>query len=159
MHLLVSEIFDLIEKAKTKQEKVGLLKQYESAATRLILRLNFDPNLNMGLPEGEPPYKKEVDKPSGYQETNLVKEARRFYIWLDPKTQLPKVRKEKLFIEMLEGLHFSEADVLCLVKDRNLGKKYPSIKEGIVREAYPGLLPPEVIKEKKSLNSEASGTE
>ena len=159
MNLLVSEILDQVDGLKTKQEKIDLLKRYENPAIRLVLRINFDPNLNMGLPEGEPPYKKELDKPIGYHETNLIKELRRFYIWLDPKTQLPKVRKEKLFIEMLEGLHHTEAEVLCLAKDRKLQKKYKSVKADIVRESYPGLLPPEPPKSEKSLNSVASGTD
>lgn len=142
MALLQSEILDLFEKAKTRQEKIDVLKRYETPVLRALMRINFDPNVKMDLPEGEPPFKKEADKPMGYQETNLVTEYRRFYIWVDPKTNLPKVRKERLFIEMLEGLHISEAEVLCLAKDRLLSKKYKSLKEDIVRAAYPATLPP-----------------
>jgi hypothetical protein len=150
---LISEIFELVDKAKTKQEKIDILKKYSLPALRGILRINFDPNVKMDLPEGEPPFRKEPDKPIGYQETNLIIEYKRFYIWLDPRQQLSKIRKEKLFIEMLEGLHISEAEVILLAKDQKLHKKYKTLKEGIVREAYPGLLPPKTDDEKKEEES------
>lgn len=146
MNLLVSEILDLVDKAKTKQEKINLLKQYEMPVLRGLFKINFHPDVSMDLPEGEPPFRKEADKPAGLQETKLFNEYRRFYIWLDPNYQLPKIKKEKLFIEMLEGLHISEAEVLILAKDKKLHKKYKTIKEDIVREAYPQILPEKVQK-------------
>lgn len=142
MHLLVSEVLDLFEKAKTKPEKVSVLKKYESPILRALMRINFDPSVKMALPDGEPPYKKEPDRPIGEQQTKLESEYRRFYIWLDPNTQLTKLRKEKLFVEMLEGLHISEAEIIILAKDKKLHTKYKSLKEDIVREAYPVTLPP-----------------
>lgn len=150
MALLQSEILDLFEKAKTRQEKVKVLRDHESPVLRALMRINFDPNVKMDLPEGEPPYNKEAGRPIGYQQTNLVVEYRRFYIWLDPKQNLPKIKKERLFIEMLEGLHTTEAEVLVLAKDRQLSKKYKSLKEDLVREAYPTALPPkEEVKGKQ----------
>ena len=38
--------------------------------------------------------------------------------------QLNKIRKETLFIQMLEGLHASEAKVLIDVKNKSLNKTY-----------------------------------
>lgn len=139
---LQSEVLDMFEKAKTREEKITILKKYEVPVLRALMRLNFDPSSSMNLPEGEPPFKKEADKPAGYNESNLVQEYRRFYIWLDPNTNLPRTKKEQLFIELLEGLHVSEAEVLCLAKDKKLQTRYKSLKEDIVREAYPYTLPP-----------------
>lgn len=147
MSLIFSEVLDLVDKAKTKEERIGLLRKYGLPALKGILRINFDPNVKMDLPDGEPPYRKEVDKPIGYHETNLIQEYKRFYIWLDPKQNLTKIRKEKLFIEMLEGLHHTEAEIVCLVKDRKLTKRWKNIKADVVREAFPGLLPPVTEKE------------
>ena len=148
MALLLSEVLEQVDKIKTKEEKVSLLRKYGLPAYKGVLRINFDDSVNMNLPEGEPPFRKEEGKPIGYQETNLIQEFRRFYIWLDPKQTLPKIRKEKLFIEMLEGLHISEAEVMCLAKDRKLQKKYKTITYDLVREAFPDLLPEKVKKEK-----------
>lgn len=144
MALLQSEILDLFEKASQDDEKVSILKQYDNIVMRALLRLNYDSTFKFDLPEGEPPYRKETGRPIGYQETNLTLEQRRFYIWLDPSINLSKIKKEKLFIEMLEGLHYTEAEALCLAKDQRLETKYHSLTEEIVREAYPTLLPPPV---------------
>lgn len=148
MNLLMSEVLEQVDKLKSKEEKINMLRNYGTPAYKGVLRINFDESVSMGLPEGEPPFKKEVDKPMGYQETNIIQEFRRFYIWLDPNQNLPKIRKEKLFIEMLEGLHVSEAQILCLAKDRQLESKYKSLTYDLVREAFPDLLPVKVKKVK-----------
>lgn len=146
MNLLLSEILDQVDKIKTKEGKIEMLRSHGVPAYKGVLRINFDETVSMKLPEGEPPFKKENGKPIGYQETNLITEFRRFYIWLDPKQNLSTLRKEKLFIEMLEGLHVSEAEVMCLAKDRKLQKKYKTLTYDLVREAFPDLLP---VREKK----------
>jgi hypothetical protein len=162
MNKLVSEMLEDIDKAKSREEKIALLRQYKRPDLISVLRINYDPNLVMDLPEGEPPYKKELDVPMGMSHTSLLKEVRRFYIWLDKKTNLPKIKKESLFINMLEGLHWTEAEALILAKDRKLTKKYKTIKEDLVREAFPYALPPteEVEKPapKKAKASRASST-
>lgn len=142
MNLLVPEILDLVEKTKSKADKVQVLKQNETPGVRGILRLNFDTNVKFDLPEGEPPYKKDKDRPIGYQPANLITEVKRFYIWVDPKQNISRLRKEQLFVEMCEGLHYTEAEVLCLAKDRKLKERYKSLNEDLVREAFPGLIPP-----------------
>lgn len=151
MTKLVPEILDLVEKAKTKQEKIDLLRQHDCQAMRGLMRLNFDPNFNFDLPEGEPPFRKDTDKPIGYNEANLHTEIRRFYIWLQPQPGLNKIKKESLFIELLEGIHHTEADILLLCKEKNLKKKYKTVKEDLIREAYPTLLPAKVEEKKDPL--------
>jgi hypothetical protein len=142
MNLLVPEILDLVEKTKNKADKVTVLRQNETPGVRGVLRLNFDPNVKFDLPEGEPPFKKDKDKPIGYHETNLITEVKRFYIWADSRQNISKLRKEQLFVEMCEGLHYTEAEVLVLAKDRKLKERYKSLNEDLVREAFPGLIPP-----------------
>lgn len=144
---LQSEVLEMFEKAGSREEKLFILKKYEVPVLRALMRLNFDTTSSMSLPEGEPPYKKDEYKPAGYNESNLVQEYRRFYIWLDPNTNLSQIKKEQLFIEMLEGLHHTEAEVICLAKDKKLQTKYPSLSEDIVREAYPYTLPPKQPEE------------
>lgn len=155
MNILVSELFDKVEKAVSQQDKVKLLLQYNEAVVRGLFVLNFHPNYNMNLPEGTPPFKREADKPIGYQHTTLFSEFKRFYIWMDPNINITRIKKESLFIEMLEGLHYTEADIICAAKDGKLESIYPSITEDLVRLAHPTLLnfPPTVkeeIKPKKS---------
>ena len=149
MNLLVSEILDKFEVAKTREEKIAVLKGNMNDPLLVLLRLNYDHMLKMDLPEGEPPFRKDIDKPIGYSESSLQLELRRFYVWLEPKTNLPKIKKESLFVNMLEGIHWTEAEALCLAKDRKLQTKYKSLKEDIVREAFPRALTPKPVIEKE----------
>jgi hypothetical protein len=149
MNLLVSEILDKFEVAKTREEKIAVLKNNVTDPLLVLLRLNYDHMLKMDLPEGEPPFRKDTDKPIGYNESSLQLELRRFYVWLDPKTNLPKLKKESLFVNMLEGIHWTEAEALCLAKDRKLHTKYKTLKEDMVREAFPRALTPKPVEVKK----------
>lgn len=144
MKTTIPQIFDEVEKAVSKENKIKVLRAYDHPIVRHILRMNFDPSIKVYLPEGEPPFKKDTSVPAGYSETNLFAEFRRFYIWLDPNINLTKQRKEHLFIQMLEGIHWTEAELVCLAKDKKLQTKYKTLKEDIVREAYSNLLPPKV---------------
>jgi hypothetical protein len=142
MAQLISEILQEVEAVKSKAEKQNVLRQYDTPLLRTIMRLNFDPMLVMDLPEGEPPYNKDKDKPMGYQETNLQVEFKRFYIWLTPQQNLPRMKKEALFIGLLESLHWTEAEVMVLAKDRLLQTKYKSLTEDLIRSVYDGCLTP-----------------
>lgn len=141
MKTTVPQIFEEVEKAKSKESKIKVLKSYENPVLRGLLQVNFNPAVKVHLPEGEPPFKKDTSIPIGYSETNLYAEWRRFYIWLDANSNLKKARKEELFIQFLEGIHWTEAELVCLAKDRKLQSKFVSIKEDLIREAFPDLLP------------------
>ncbi len=149
MRNLISEVYDMVEKQANDLDRLNLLRNeaHVNRAVGHLLNYNFNPTINFMLPEGIPPYKNE-GKPAGMEDTTLERELRRFYVWLDPNQNLTKVRKEQLFIDMLGGLHESEAHLICLVKDKKLHEKYPSITEKLVRETFPDLLPPAIIKEK-----------
>ena len=149
MKTTVPQIFEEVEKATSKESKIKTLRAYVSPVLRGILQINFNPNVKVHLPEGEPPFKKDKEIPIGYSETNLYAEFRRFYIWLEENSKLSKVRKEQLFIQFLEGIHWTEAEVILLAKDRKLQTKFKSLKEDLVREAFPDLLPAVSIKEVK----------
>ena len=155
MNLLVSEILDKFEVAKTREEKIAVLKNNVTDPLLVLLRLNYDHMLKMDLPEGEPPFRKDTDKPIGYNESSLQLELRRFYVWLEPSTNLPKLKKESLFVSLLEGIHWTEAEALCLAKDRMLHTKYKSLKEDIVREAFPLALTPKPLVEETEAKVES----
>ena len=98
--LLVPEILDKFEAAKTKEEKIIVLRENVCDPLLVLLRLNYDHMLKMDLPEGEPPFRKDTDKPIGYSESSLQLELRRFYVWLEPTVSLPKIKKESLFVKI-----------------------------------------------------------
>jgi len=71
--------------------------------------------------------------------TTIRKEFKRFYNFIKGgNDSLPALRKETMFIQMLEGLHPLEAEIICLVKDKKLQTKYKITKE-IVTQAYPDI--------------------
>ena len=120
---LVSEIFTKINNAKDKPKKIEVLRQYDSPGMRMILKGAFDPKIQWDLPEGTPPYIAN-EAPAGTEHTFLEVEAKRLYNFAKGgNDQLNKIRKETLFIQMLEGLHASEAKVLIDVKNFIKNKK------------------------------------
>ena len=133
---LISEIFTKINNAKDKPKKVEVLRQYDSPGMRMILKGAFDPNIEWELPEGTPPYI-ENEAPAGTEHTFLEVEAKRLYNFAKGgNDQLNKIRKETLFIQMLEGLHASEAKVLIDVKNKSLNKTYKGLTSDMVKEAF-----------------------
>lgn len=144
MKYLLPEIFDQVQKAATVEERVAILRKNQSPTLLDILRLNFDPRIKINLPEGEPPFKKDKNLPIGYGDSNLYTESRRLYLWVQP-SNVSKVKLETLFIQMLEGLHHSEAELLCAVKDRKLTDKWPNLNEALIRQTWNDFLPAESV--------------
>ena len=133
---LVSEIFTKINNAKDKPKKIEVLRQYDSPGMRMILKGAFDPKIEWELPEGTPPYI-ENEAPAGTEHTYLEVEARRLYNFAKGgNNTINKIRKETLFIQMLEGLHASEAKVLIDVKNKSLNKTYKGLTSDMVKEAF-----------------------
>lgn len=148
MRNLVSEVYDMVEKQANNLDRLNLLRNeaYQNSVVGHLLNYNYNPNIKFLLPEGRPPFENER-KPAGLEDTTLEREFRRFYIWFDVNQNLTAPRRERLFVEMLMGLQIQEANVICLVKDKKLQEKYPSITEKLVRETFPNLLPPAIVKE------------
>jgi hypothetical protein len=158
MRTTIPQIFDEVERAGSKESRIKTLQAYDHPILRGILQINFDPNVKVQLPEGEPPFKKDTSIPVGYSETNLFSEFRRFYIWLDPNVNVTRMRKEQLFIQFLEGIHWTEAEVILLAKDRKLQTKYKQLKDDLIREAFPGLLPAPIPKDLEKLTKAKGAT-
>lgn len=137
-NLLLSEVLQKVSNAKTKAEKIKLLNQYNSGALRAILIWNYDESIITLLPEGEVPYKPN-DAEKGTNHTVLAKEYTKLYYYLKGGADnLNQLRRETMFIALLEGLHAEEAELLTLVKDRNLQNKY-RITFATVKEAFPQI--------------------
>lgn len=138
MKLLISEVLQKVSNAKTKAQKVKLLKELNSPALRSILIVNYDESVVSMLPPGNVPYEPN-DAPAGTEHTVLEHEYRKLYLFFKGgSNSLQQTKRESLFIQMLEGLHESEALVLCLAKDKNLQKKY-KITKACVEEAFPTI--------------------
>ena len=138
MKLLINEVLQKVSNAKTKPEKVKLLKEYNTNALRSILIANFDDSIVSLLPPGEVPYTPN-DAPEGTEHTVLEKEYRKLYLFFKGgSSTLKQSKREELFIQMLEGLTEGEAEVLVLVKDKKLGKRW-KITRACVEQAFPQI--------------------
>ena len=138
MNLLINEVLQKVSNAKTKAEKKKLLLQYNTNALRAILIANFDDSIVSELPPGDVPYTPN-DAPEGTEHSVLEKEYRKLYLFFrGGSTTLKQSRREELFIQMLEGLTAGEAEVLTLVKDKKLGKRW-KITKAVVSEAFPSI--------------------
>ena len=133
---LMSEVLDKVAKAKTKKQKIELLRQHNTDALRMVLKSSFDPRIEWELPEGDVPYTVN-EAPEGTEHNMLVHEARTLYHYIkggNPK--LTQNRRENMFIQLLEGLHQSEAEIIVAAKDKGLHRKYKGLSANVVREAF-----------------------
>ena len=137
--LLISEVLRKVSNAKTKVEKIKLLQTNNSQALRSLLIWNFDESVISMVPEGDVPYTPN-DAPVGTDHTRLEQEARGLYRFVKGgQDSLKSLKRESMFVQLLEGLSAEEAELLCLIKDGNLNSKYKRITKAVVQEAYPQI--------------------
>ncbi len=134
----IFEILDLVSAQRSKAKKVEILQEYRDPSIVSILIWNFDDTVISVIPEGEVPYNPN-EVPVGTDHTSLRREYKNLYHFVQGgNTSLSTIRRETMFIQMLEGLHPREAEILCLIKDKKLTTKYKLTYE-VVKEAYPDI--------------------
>ena len=134
----VHEILELVSRQRSRAKKVEILQKYEDLSLKTLFIWNFDDTVISVVPEGEVPYK-ENEVPIGTDHTSLRREYKHLYNFVKGGNDgLSSLRRETMFIQMLEGLHPEEAKILCLVKDKRLQTKY-KLTYDVVAEAYPDI--------------------
>ena len=134
----VHEILEYVGQQKSKVAKVQALKEHRNDALVSILIWNFDETVVSMMPEGEVPFKPN-ESPLGTDHTSLRREAKNLYHFVKGGNDtLSTIRRETMFIQLLEGLHPEEAEIVCLTKDKLLQSKY-KITYDMVKEAYPDI--------------------
>jgi hypothetical protein len=132
---LAHEIFTKVNNAKDKPLKIEVLRNNDSQGLRQLLKAAFDPKITWDLPEGTPPYIAN-EAPAGTDHTSLLDEARKLYLFIKGGSNIAKVKKETLFIQMLEALHKDDAKALIDIKDKKLNLVYKGLTENAVKEAF-----------------------
>ena len=164
----VFEVLDAVSKQRTKAKKVEVLQRYGDLSLKMILKWNFDTSIKSALPEGEVPYNDFDDQNNSVVtlsgkisdevrrmhdtgsfslgssdkqgHTTVRREARHFYRFVrGGDDALNQVRRETMFINVLQGLHPLEAEIIVLVKDGNLEDAY-KITRDVVEEAFPDII-------------------
>ena len=160
----VFEVLELASKQRSNAKTVEALKTYEHDSLKAIFIWNFDESVISLLPEGDVPYAN-ADEQSVYSGTlseNLAKEAagggsatgqdldgrgrtslrrehQNLYHYIQGgNNSLSTIRREMMFINLLQGLHPKESEVLILTKDKRLTDKYKITLDN-VKEAYPDI--------------------
>ena len=160
------EVLQLASSQRTNAKKVEVLKKYADNSLKSIFIWNFDESVISVLPPGEVPYASVGEQNSfsgtisekiedavskmgelrsnslGSQDqgfSSIRKEYQKLYNFVKGGNDgLSSLRRETMFINILQGLHPLEAEILCLCKDKKLGEKYKITKD-IVAEAYPDI--------------------
>ena len=164
----VFEVLDLVSRQRSKAKKVEVLKKYNEDHLRRILIWNFDETIQSALPPGDVPYADPEDQVSysgtlstrlseevrsmhdkgnfslGVSDqqghTTIRRESRHFYQFCKGgNDKLNSIRRETMFINILQGLHPLEAEIVSLCKDKRLGEVY-KITRDVVAEAYPNIV-------------------
>jgi len=133
----VHEVFNMVGATRKKAEKLKILKQNDHMALRDVLRGYFDERVEWRVPTGTPPYTpaEVYNHPS-----SLLREHLKFKYIANTtfSAKLPKFKRERMYVEILEGVHPEDAKI---VVDMVNGEKIKGITEALVKEAFPGLLP------------------
>jgi len=164
----VFEVLDLVSKQKTKAKKIEVLRKYDEFHLRTLFLWNFDTVIESVLPEGDVPYQSYGDQTSysgslstklqedirsmhetgsfsmGVSDTQgrttIRREVKNFYHFVKGGNDaMNNMRRESMFINILQGLHPLEAEIVVLVKDGNLSDRYKITRE-LVEEAYPDIV-------------------
>ena len=160
----IFEILELVSKQRSNDKKVEVLKAYEHDSLKTIFIWNFDESVVSLLPEGDVPYANAEEQTvySGTLSENLKKESaggesatgqdmdgrgrtslRReyqnlYHYVIGGNNSLTTIRREMMFINLLQGLHPKDAELLILTKDKKLSNKY-RISLDNVKAAYPDI--------------------
>ena len=133
---LLSEVLQKVHNAKTKAQKINILRENDSPALRSICKWSFDPAIESMLPEGAPPYVPN-EAPEGTEHTKLSTEHTKLYHYIKGgNDSLQNTRREMMFVQLLEGLHQNEAELLINTKDKKLHQVYKGFSSAVVKEAF-----------------------
>ena len=148
---LISEVLQRVSNAKTKAKKIEILQEYKSPALTKILLCNFAKSVAFVFPSGQTPYTPN-EKPKGVEHQLLFNEQRMIDKFITktvngvkyygcsgtPKPALQQLKKENMWIQILEGLHAEEAELLDLVKDKKVTSRYKITRQNVI-DAFPEL--------------------
>ena len=136
MLLSLAEIVTKATEQPTKQDKIDWLQKHDSVPLKTILKFMYDPSIKFLIPNTPPPWKK-----NSYVgvEGMLFKESRRLKIFVKGGgyDDLDQIKREQLFISLLEDIDNKDADLLCNMIAQ---KPLKGLSRAVIQEAFPGLI-------------------
>ena len=142
---MVHELLEAVDSERVKARKIDLLRTHGDDCFKMVMIWNFDETVVSMLPDGPVPYQPvegdvQANREQGIpQRTTIRNSARQFYRFVKGGDDaMNKIKRESVFINILQTLPEPEAEILVLVKDKLLTTKYNITKE-LVAEAYPEI--------------------
>lgn len=130
------DILSDISKLSTNKEKANALSSNRfSESFKIIFKNIYDPKIKWLLPEGDPPY-----KPCEFLdvEGRFLQELRKLYLFIEGgNPNLTNLRRETIFIEILESIDPKDAKLLLSMKDKK--SAFSGINKTIVKQAFPDI--------------------
>jgi hypothetical protein len=134
---MISEIINKARKFKSHDDKVSWLKQHNTLQLRNILIAMYDKDkIKFLIPSDPPPY-----NPSGAVENQgaLYNECRKLKYLVDGfgGENVNKLKREQIFIQMLETVHKDDA---LLLLDMVAQKGYKDLSAKAINEAFGNII-------------------
>ena len=138
VNLLPHEILQKVSESNNVKDRVKILKEYPTFALKTILQVNFRSDITFDFPEGAPPYKQDQG-PVGKQTQSIEKAIRLLKNCVSQNKRVNNVKKEQVFIRLLETVHPKDAELLIAMKDKDIKSLYNGVTVSTVSKAYPDL--------------------
>jgi Family of unknown function (DUF6433) len=124
-----------ISEIKDKKQKVEALKTNGIEPLKAVLKGMFDPRIKFNLPEGDPPY-----TPSEHNDPSaLMKSTNMFFHFIEGGTQMTRIQREKLFLQLLEAVDADDAKLILAMKEKK--SPFPGLTKDVVIAAFPEMFP------------------
>lgn len=131
----LAEVFEEINKDPSTASQYK-----DDFAFKTILKCAFDSEYKFILPAGDPPFKP-APQPMGMTQAALRNEVKRLYIFTKFGGNVTRMRREQLYVQLLENIHPAEAKIINSMKDQKLDALYPKITAEFVKKNFPDVLP------------------
>lgn len=138
--LLPYEVLASLESTKSLAERIQVFQENESYELKTLLQIAFHPGIKFLLPEGNPPYTPSPI-PNGLEYMSLKKQLDQLPKLCKDLPNINSMKREMIFIRILESIAPKDAEILCAAKEKTLQKLYPLCTANLVRKAFPTLLP------------------
>lgn len=137
IRISITEILDKTAEFKQKADKIEWLRKNDNPALRTILSYTYDSNIKFLIPDTPPPWNKNQFEDEA--KSLLYRESRRLRIFIEGGgyDQLKQIKREQLFISLLEDVDNDDAETLCKMIQK---KPFKGITKKAVIEAFPGLI-------------------
>lgn len=137
----IYEVLDAVQNAKTEEDRIAILKKNNSLALRDVLRASFDNAIVFTLPEGLPTYQCILSS-EGMAPTDLLRCTTQFTYFVKggKGDALTGLKRESMFLRILEGIHPRDAEIVGLMKEKKLDTKFTAVTKSLVQKVWPKLI-------------------